>query len=139
MAGNLNPQPAKNSAARAYCAFNLASFTIGTEAADTIKATVQLKDARGQNLAAITPVQVYLSSDAAGGTITPTVPTSTLAIAAKGTILAVNVTDKMLLLACDVNGQFDLNIIQTAAPVTYYLCVRMPDGSLSNSGAITFA
>jgi hypothetical protein len=133
----LNPLPAKSAAARAYNTFDMVGYTIGAEGSNIIKVTGQLKDARGQAIAQVCALDVYLASDAAGTTITPTAPTSTLAINAKGKILAVLVTDKMVKLSCDVNGQFDLDITQTAA-ATYYMVAIMPDGSLSISSAITF-
>ncbi len=130
--------PAKNAAARAYNAYNLASFTIGAELANVINVAVQLKDARGNVLPAGTVVDVYLASDVSGQPITPTAPTSTLAIGTRGSILAALVTDKMLRIATDSQGRFDINITQTATP-TYYLVVMLPDGFIVVSGAITFA
>lgn len=136
---SLNPLPAKSAAARAYNVFGMVTYTIGAEAANVIRVTGQLKDNRGQAIAQVAPVKVYLASDAAGTTITATAPTSTLAIGTKGTILTVEVTDKMLLLATAADGIFNLDITQTAAPVTYYLVAIMPDGSLAISSAITYA
>lgn len=135
---NINPLPAKSSAARAYNTFNVASFTIGTESADTINVAVQLKDARGKAIAQVAKVDVYLASDSGGATLTPTATTSALAIGTNGKLLGILTTGKVCSVISDASGRFDLNIIQTATP-TYYLVVVMPDGSISVSSAITFA
>jgi hypothetical protein len=119
--------------------FGLASFTIGTEGSNAINVAVRLKSARGQNIAQRVNAKVYLSDVATGVGLTATVPTSTVAIGTNGTILRANVTDKMFDILTDASGRFDLTIPQTAAPVTYYMVVVMPDGSISVSGAITFA
>lgn len=137
MTQSANPLPAKQAAAKAYCAFNLASFTVGTEAADTINVAVVLKDARGQAVSGVKHVRVYLADLATGVDITATAPTSTLAIGTNGKIQAVEVTDKVLSILTNASGQFDLNVIQTAA-LTYYMILEMPDGSIYASGAITF-
>jgi hypothetical protein len=135
-----NPQPAKQAAAKAFNTFNMATFSIAAEGAgDTINVAVQLLDARGQKPGKICRCLVYLSDNADGSTLTATVPTSTLAIGTNGLILVVEVTNKVLTIISKNDGSFDLNVIQSADPVTYYMVVCMPDGSIAVSGAITFA
>src|SRR5438105_521520 len=109
-----SPQPAKQSAAKAYNAFNLASFTIGAKASNTINVAVQLKGARGENVGQICLPDAYLSDNADGSTLTATVPTSTLAVGTNGVIIGVGSTNKAVRLLTNSSGQFDLNIIQTA-------------------------
>lgn len=131
------PRPAKQSAAYAYNRFGLASFTIGAEAADTINVAVQLKDARGNNVAQVVNCKAYLATAATGiglGTAT----TSAIAIGTNGTLLDITKTGQVFSVVTDASGRFDVNLIQTATP-TVYLVVIMPDGSISVSSAITFA
>jgi hypothetical protein len=138
MTQTVNPGPAKYAAAKAYNAFNLATFTIGTKSGNTINVAVQLQTARGQSVAQICQVMVYLSANADGSTLSGTATTSALAIGTNGVLLDITTTG----LVCDVisnsSGQFDLNIIQTASPTTYYMVVCAPDGSIIVSGAVTF-
>lgn len=131
--------PARDSATFALCKFGLGTFTIGTEAADTINVSVQLKDAQGKAVTEVVKADVYLASDAAGAILSTTATTSALAIGTKGKLLGILTTGLVCSVISDVTGQFDLDIIQTAAPVTYYLVVVCPDGSIIVSGAITFA
>jgi len=138
MTRNLNPLPAKNAAAKAYNTFNLVSFTIGTKTSNTINVAAQLQDARGQNIAQIAHAKVYLSDNADGSTLTATATTSSIAIGTNGVILYTPVSDKMVEVISNSSGQFDLNIIQTASPTTYYMVVVLPDGSIVVSSAITF-
>lgn len=132
------PQPAKQAAAYAYNQFQFVTFTIGTEAADTIRVTCQLKDARGNNVARIVNCKVYLSSSNTGSPITPTACTSAIAVGTKGAILNTLVSGKMVDVVTNSSGQFDLDLIQTATP-TYYMVVVLPDGGIIVSDAITFA
>lgn len=134
------PLPAANAAAKAYNAFNRATFTIGAEAANVINVAVQLAEAKaGRNVGQRCVLKCYLADNADGHGLTATVPTSTVAIGTNGEKLAALVTDKAFLILTDASGRFDLNLTQTAAPVTYYLVVVLPDGSLTISSAITYA
>lgn len=134
------PQPAKQAAAYAYNAFDaLATAVIGTEGSNTINAAVQLKDARGNAVARVCHVRAYLSDLSTGLAITATATTSALAIGTNGAILQIPVTGKMVDIVTDASGRFDLNIIQTAAPVTYYLVICLPNGGIQVLGPVTFA
>lgn len=132
------PTAAKNAQARAYNFFNMVTFTIAAEAAHVIKVTVQLKDARANLPAGVCRCHVYLSDNADGSTLTATVTTSALAIAALGVLELISVTGKAGDILTNATGAFDINITQTAAK-TYYLCIVMPDGSVVVSGAIVHA
>lgn len=134
----LNPLPAKQAAAKAYNAFNLAAFTVGTKLTNTINVAVQLQNAHGVSLAQIAGVKAYLSDNANGSTLTATVPTSTLAIGTNGVIIGVLTTNKAVEIITNALGQFDLNVIQTVGGTNYYLVVEMPDGSIVVSPVIGF-
>lgn len=133
------PLPAKSAAARAFNHFNIASFTIAAEDSNAITVTCQLKDAKGRNLTRHAMCRVYLADEADGGSLHGTAPTSTVTFTLSSEILATLVTDKVWDVLTSEEGVFTITIPQTAAPVTYYLVVVMPDGSLAVSNAITFA
>ena len=132
------PKDAKFAAAKAFCAFNLASFTIGAEASHVINVAVQLKDALARALAQIGHLRFYLSDSSDGHTLTATATTSALAIGTNGVLQNIEVTGKVGVVMTDTSGRFDINITQTAAK-TYYLVLQMPDGSIVVSGAIVHA
>jgi hypothetical protein len=134
----LNPLPAKKASTRSLDLFNLVTFTIGTKAANTINVACQLKDAKGRVLRQVAHVRVHLSDVSTGAGITTTATTSALAIGTNGVIVNIPVTGKVVDVLSDAQGRFDLNLIQTASPLTYYMAVQMPDGSVSMSNAIVF-
>lgn len=134
----LTARPSKFSSFRSFDAFGVASFTIGAKQTNTINVAGLLKDARGQTVTGACVAKVYLSDNADGSTLTATVPTSNLAIGTKGIILGTLTTNKCVEILTDSSGHFDINIVQTASPVTYYMVVVLPDGSITISLAITF-
>lgn len=131
------PRPAKQAASYAYNRVGLASFTVGAKSVNTINVAVQLKDARGNNVAQVVGVQAYLATAATGiglGTAT----TSAIAIGTNGTLLDITTTGQSFDVVSDASGRFDINLIQSASPVTVYLVVIMPDGGIAVSTAITW-
>lgn len=134
----MNPLAAKYAVSKAYNSFNRTGFTIGTKSTNTINVSVQLKDPRLRAVPGPLIANVYVSDAITGLGITATILTSPIVIGTKGTLLATPTSAKMVTVLSDVNGAFDLNLIQTASPQVYYLCVAMPDGSIAVSGAITF-
>lgn len=137
-ASNINPLPAKSAAARAYELFNLVTFTIGAKSVNTINVAMQLKDAHGQNIAQVAHLTVYLSDVATGAGLTATPTTSALAVGTNGSLVVIDVTGKIARFLTDASGRLDINLIQSASPVTEYLCVQMPDGTMVVSSAITW-
>lgn len=134
----LNPLPAKKASTRSLDLFNLVTFTIGAKAANTINVACQLKDAKGRVLRQVAHVRAYLSDVSTGASLTPTATTSALAIGTNGALVNIPVAGKVVDVLSDAQGRFDLNLIQTASPLTYYMAVHMPDGSVSMSNAIVF-
>jgi hypothetical protein len=132
-----NPQPAKFAASKAYNAFNLASFTVGTKTSNTINVAVQLKDARGQK-SGICVARCFLSDASTGLGITGTPCTSNIAIGTNGYILDTPVTEKEVIVESNATGAFDLNLIQTAGGTNYWLVLVLPDGSILVSPEISF-
>lgn len=134
----MNLSPAKKAPFRAACAFDRATFTIGTEGTDTINVAVVLKDARNKAVTGPLHCEFYLSANADGSTLTPTATTSALAIGTNGVLELITITGKAGKVITTATGTFDINLIQTATP-TYYLVIKLPDGSIFVSSAITFA
>lgn len=130
---------AKGSGFRAYNRFNGADVTVGAKQTNTIRVGVQLREAaNNKKPAARCNVRCFLASDAAGSIITPTVPTSNVAVGTAGAIVTNDVTNKMFTVMTDATGFFDLDIVQTAGGTSYYLVVFLPDGGNVVSGVIAF-
>lgn len=132
------PLPAKDAAARSFDIFQMAAFTIGAKMTNTINVAVQLQDALARSIAESAVCRVFLSDAITGLGITATALTSAIAIGTNGFILDTPVSEEMVDVQTDAQGRFDLNLIQTASPVTYYMVIVAPDGSIIVSGAITF-
>jgi hypothetical protein len=115
----------------------LATFTIGTEAADAINVAVQLKSARAKATGQRVGLFCYLSDDANGDSVVATAPSSGWAIGTDGLLHPVT-ANKAAVIVSESDGQFDVTITESGAK-TCYLVIVMPDGSLAVSGAITFA
>lgn len=118
--------------------FDTASFTVGAEASDAIAVTVQLKTPKRNNPAARMAFDWYLSDDPAGNGFVATAPDGGVAAGASGKVLQ-TVTGKMGKATTTTAGLAVLAITHAAGAKTVYLVVVMPDGSVSVSGAITFA
>lgn len=129
---------AKSAAARAWNAFNKATFTIGTKQTNTINVAVQLRDPRNSPIQQKVAARVWLASAAVGHPVSGVATTSALAIGTNGVLLTIEVTGLMALVLSDASGRFDLNLVQTVGGTTYYMVVQMPDGSIVVSGAIAF-
>ena len=112
------------------------TITIGAEASNVIRATIQLQDISGSDLATITPVLAYLSSSSTGDGVTGTGPSTESAIGVDGSLTAL-VTKKVYLLTSEADGDIDIDITESGA-ATWYLVLIMPDGRLVISDAITF-
>ena len=110
----------------------------GTTAANTIRASVQLEDADGNDVAEAYVCRFYISDDSGGDGLCATAPDNNIAAGAVGTLLEETTTDKSGLLLTDATGAFDLDISDTGTP-TFYLVIVLPNGTLSVSAAITFA
>lgn len=112
-------------------------FTIGAEATNAINVALQLRDVNGNDLAVRGSVFAYLSDDAAGDSIAASAPSGGWAIGTDGLLIPV-VTNKAAHLVSESDGDIDITITESTAK-SFYLIVRLPDGSLVASSAITFA
>jgi len=110
-------------------------FTIGIEAAQVINVACQIKDFQLAGMAAETPLQYYLSSDAAGDT--PVTADTDISIGTNGVILHELVADRSGIAKTNATGQIDLDIEDTGV-LTHYLNIILPDRIITST-AITFA
>lgn len=113
-----------------------ASFTVGAEAADAITVAVQLKGQNLRDLAARGHVDWYLSGDANGDSLA-TAASGGVAAGTDG-VVASTITGRAGFAVSEADGDIDFAITDTSAR-TLYLVIRLPDGSLAVSGAVTFA
>ena len=113
------------------------SFTVGAEAANSINVAIQLKNGVGGNRSERTCVFAYLSDDANGDSVAGTAPDGNVAIGTDGVLIPV-VADKAFMLVSEADGDIDLDIGESGAD-TWYLVVRLPNGDLIASDALTFA
>ena len=138
MTQRTSPQPAKQAPFKAFNAFNLVGWTVGSKTSNTINVALQLEDARGQAIQQVAHVELYLSDNADGSTLTATATTSALAVGTNGVILDTPVSEKVVDCITNGSGQLDINVIQTSGGTNYYLVARMPDGSVAVSPEISF-
>jgi len=114
-----------------------ASFSVGTQAVETILVTMQMTQAGGAvNQAGEWSVWIWLS-DTAGGPVTATAPAGGTT-ATVGTILQEHTADVSLDILTAPTGQFILSIVEAGVD-TWFLNVRMPSGEVFSSAPITFA
>lgn len=111
-----------------------ATITVGAETGGTtIKVTIQLTDALGDDMAKVSCLTAYLSDNSDGSTVGSAHSTSP-AINADGLLQAL-ITDLVFLLTSESDGDIDIDFVDSGAQ-TIYLCLIMPDGSLVISDAI---
>jgi hypothetical protein len=113
-------------------------FTVGAEAGNNINVALQVVDALGEDITEAKSFFAWLS-DAAGGAPTSTAPDNDVVIGTDGTILLEHTADIVFELLTESDGDLDLDIGDTVGTPTFYLNVRLADGSIVSSGAITFA
>lgn len=114
-----------------------AVFTVGTEATNVINVAIQLNDQEGKALSEVTALDFYLADDAAGLTPSSTAPTGGIAIGTDGALIE-SVANLSGTMVSEADGDIDIDITDTGTP-TFYLVVRLPQGGLAISDAITFA
>ncbi len=112
-------------------------ITIASEDADSIEITIQVQDSSGNNLSRVYAFDAWLSDNATDGSITTTAPDGGFYASSANEIFEY-VTDIMKKFITDSNGAISILVDETGAE-TWYLCIQMPDGTLTVSDAITFA
>ncbi len=114
------------------------TFVVGSEADDMINIGMQFTDADGTAVAEVVVATVYLSDVATGIGIAATAPDTAVTAGTDGAVLAVVVTDKVLLMQSEADGDLDL-LLDESSVDTWYVCVVLPNGTLAISAAVTFA
>lgn len=114
-----------------------ATMTVGAETGgNTINVAIQLNDGNGAALARRCALPWYLSSDANGDAIA-SATSGGIAIGTDGLLMewTANVSGMVV---SEADGDIDVNLIEAGAG-TWYLVLVLPGGTLTVSGAITFA
>lgn len=113
-------------------------MTVGAEAADVINVAIQLNDPEGKALSEVTALDFYLADDAAGLTPSASAPAGGIAIGTDGALIetVANLSGTMI---SEADGDIDIDITNATTAPTFYLVVRLPQGGLAISDAITFA
>jgi hypothetical protein len=112
-----------------------AVFTIGGEANDVIRVTVQLKDSSGTNIANRSTVFAYLSNNNNGTTLLGTAHSGGWEIGTEGVLIPM-VANKAAHLVTNAAGLVNVDITETGTK-TAYLVVTLPNGKNVVSAAIT--
>lgn len=113
------------------------TISVGAEAANAIAVSIQTTS-RGNNVAERVPLDVWLSDAATGAGLVATAPDGGVAAAA-GTVLNAIVAGKRLECLTTAAGLLTLTVTHAAGAKTLYVVVKLPDGSIEVSGAVTFA
>lgn len=116
-------------------AFDSVSFTIGSESSDTINVAVQFQRG-GEDVSERVACGWYLSDNSNGDTLA-TAPTGGIAIGTDG-LLIESLDNQAGWMVSESDGDVDVDITDTGTP-TFHLVIVHPDGSITASGAITFA
>lgn len=99
-----------------------ASFSIATGGSNISLVTIQIVDTAGKNVAAIIPVDAYLSDASTGIGLTATTASGAVAAGASGTDLGALTTKKAIRAVTDATGQYVLSITDSAK-THFYLAV----------------
>jgi hypothetical protein len=105
-----------------YCTIALAAG-----AANTMTATIQVKDAKGANVLAPTVLEAFISTSATGQGLTATAASGSLT-ATTGAILTALTAKKHVKAITDANGALVLSLVDSAKTAGEYVVVRNPSG-----------
>jgi len=117
-----------------------AAITVGafTATSSTINVAVQIN--QGDNSTAVAEAvafDLYLSSDSAGQTV-DAAPSGGFAVGTDGTIITEHVANVYAKCITEADGDFDIDLVDTAAAATY-VNVVLPSGQIVTSSALSFA
>jgi len=113
------------------------TYTIGSETANDIVVSLQLTDAAGNDMATVSALNFYFSSDAAGKDVDASGPDS-LAIATDGSVY-MSGGDSVIagMFVTEADGDVAFTITHAGAD-SFYFCTMLPNGSVDVSAVITF-
>jgi hypothetical protein len=94
------------------------AFTVAAEASNVIKVTASLKRGLRPNAAPARRqlVRAYLTQNPTTLAVAGTAPATSVAVSAKGSIVATITSKLVWLIVADANGEFDLNIANGLIP-----------------------
>lgn len=114
-----------------------AAVTVGTEATNVIRVSIQLQRPENYNdLAEPGSVEMYLSDNADGSSIAASAPTGGWAIGVDGLLLPI-IANKYARFVSESDGDIDIDITESSAK-TFYLVIILPSGDLIIT-PVTFA
>lgn len=117
------------------CAYDC-TIAVGDAHADTVAATIQLKDFEGNNLTVPAAVKAYLSEVATGLTVSSVTLTSDLTTSVGDSVVIT--TKKAYLLLSNASGVITMSISYTTQSDDLYLVVVMPNGKKVVSSKFEF-
>ncbi len=115
------------------------TYVIGAEASNVINVGIQLVDAAGTNVAAVSVVEAYLSDASTGIGISAAAPDVDAIIGTDGAFIVVHTADLAWLLQTEADGHADIDLNDVTGTPTWFMVVVLPNGELAVSAAITFA
>lgn len=114
-----------------------ATITVGAEDTNVRAITIQLKDAKGNDIDYVETVELILFLNAARTAFVVTGGSTGIAIGTDGALLTV-VAKKYFLATSEADGDIDLTWTDTGSEAAY-LGVRLPNGRIVMSAALTNA
>jgi len=115
-----------------------AAITVGAKATTSIM-NVAIQINEGDESTAVAEAiafHLYLSSDSAGQTVDGA-PSGGFAVGTDGTIIIEHTADVLALCVTEADGDFDINITDTAS-ITTYVNVVLPSGQIVTSTQVKF-
>lgn len=112
-----------------------ASITVGAENTNVRAITIQLKDAKGNDINYVETVELILFLDAGRTAFVATGGSTGIAIGTDGALLAI-VAKKYFIATSEADGDIDLTWTDTGTEAAY-LGVRLPNGRIVMSSALT--
>ena len=105
--------------------------------ANTTAITFQLKDGAGNNLAAVVPIDVWLSDAATDIGLTATTASGAVGAGASGTDLGALTAKKALRSLTDATGKYILGVIDTSKTAFFPCCTLPGTGQISVGAQLT--
>ncbi len=116
-----------------------AKVSISAAAGTTNQAlvTFQFKDAAGNNLAAVVPIDVWLSDAATGIGLTATTASGAVGAGASGTDLGALTAKKAIRAITDATGKYVLGIVDVAKTAFFPCCTIAGTGQIAVGAQLT--
>lgn len=102
------------------------TITLAAGATNSINATFQAVDGKGQNVARVQPLEIFITDEALGAGPLTTESASGALSASSGQILVAFTAKKHVKCMTDATGKVVLNLIDTGKPATIYFHAMLP-------------